>query len=102
MVSSNMLVFIRPRLRYEDIQRIFNQQKSLILWVRRGVGLTDFGGLPIEIEAKFSMSREEYERRREFRWPCPVFLQTAKDYQQRYDVTDKRMIDLLNAHLSEE
>lgn len=60
---------ILPRLNINEILQIGDDPDLSIVRLTRGAGYAQFGGMPTVVRSSFHISKEEYERRKAFRWP---------------------------------
>jgi len=94
---------VRPKLRLEDIQKVFNRQGGFILWIRRGAGLSDYEGLPVPAQGVFTMSFQEYCRRRDKPWPIAHgLITTAAQHAKKSALTEDKLLKILNDALTED
>ncbi len=63
---------IQPRLGVNDISLTSDHPRRSIVWISRGDGYAQYGGLPVVIESNFHITAAEYERRKKFPWPTNV------------------------------
>jgi hypothetical protein len=60
---------IRPRLNQNDLIEASDDPESCLLQITRGQDFTQFGGKYFIMQTEFHISAEEYERRRQAKWP---------------------------------
>lgn len=71
-VSRSTREEILPRLSLNDIMLVSDHPRLSVVRISRGDGYAQYGGLPIVVESGFHITREEYERRKQFPWPAAV------------------------------
>jgi hypothetical protein len=61
--------FIAPRLTLNDIKLASDDPRKSIALVTRGAGYSQFGGMPVVVEADFHISEQEFRTRKNAPWP---------------------------------
>lgn len=59
----------KPRLTTAALREISDHPRRFVLHVSRGSGFTQFGGRAIPVEASYTLTKKEYDRRSTATWP---------------------------------
>ena len=60
---------IQPRFNTNEIADISDHPLRSLVFIPRGAGYAQYGGLPFVVETDFHLSQSEYERRKAMEWP---------------------------------
>jgi len=60
---------VTPRLRVNDVLLATDHPQQSIVYIRRGKGYAQFGGMPFVMTSAFHISQAEYEERKHAAWP---------------------------------
>jgi len=80
---------LKPRLTTNDIMQISDHPLEYILQISRGIGYTQFGGVPIPVRCTWPLSIEEYTRRQETPWPTLEELGMRELAEEQQAPTEK-------------
>ena len=67
--SKSVAEQVVPRLSVNDVRAVSDHPLRSFFLITRGAGYAQYSGLPVIIESKFHISKEEYERRKSIDWP---------------------------------
>jgi hypothetical protein len=70
--STNESEVVMSRISQNDIALVSDHPKHSFVFISRGLGYAQYGGLPFIVDSEFHITQTEYERRKTMTWPRPT------------------------------